>query len=629
MRLQRLLVLFLLTAGLFPFRGWAQLSSLREMSIPVRADSVQLDTLSIAPGTFQLRTGSGEAVDSSAYRLDWVQGRLYWLRNAPAYKALTIDSVRARFRVFSFLFNNTVRHKDPQRIARGTGGAVNPFVYEPGAQEPMFFRSQGLQRSGTISRGITFGNNQDVFVNSSLNLQLGGKLNDNVEIVAAITDENIVIRGVTFDWEDLGSQGGTAHVIYIKRARNITITGVTVRGGASCVALLGCDNTLEQGNSYFDSENCLSDHWDNPRNAAVIGCYLEAGALRSISQMVNFNPEPSDLIGTGHVASGFIMTGCTVVSHEASSTQSQIEPLATGNYVERVNVTGNTWVNSYVVARGDVRGATFANNDFSGFLGTNAVIYCTDRFGVNPSALLVSNNIIRGALTTAPAEAVIVAQSVSALVQGNLIMGTGYTTSAITTVGAGGQILANYVEGTPVVGRLQGGARVINGTSSYWGWTDTNGSSPRMFLQSDDNWIWRSTGVGGTDRSVMSLQALSDTSEARWSVPNFFNNYTRQQVATVAAAGTTIGTATVLTANINNVSSATGGVADGVSLNPVDGQEQVVINTTAATINVYPNNNGAARIDGGGVGVPATILAGKSKTFVRVAASNFRTTAAT
>lgn len=445
----------------------------------------------------------------------------------------------------------------------------------------------------------------------------------------AITDENIVIRGVTFDWDDLGSQGGTAHVIYIKRARNITITGVTVRGGASCVALLGCDNTLEQGNSYFDSENCLSDHWDNPRNAAVIGCYLEAGALRSISQMVNFNPEPSDLIGTGHVASGFIMTGCTVVSHEASSTQSQIEPLATGNYVERVNVTGNTWVNSYVVARGDVRGATFANNDFSGFLGTNAVIYCTDRFGVNPSALLVSNNIIRGALTTAPAEAVIVAQSVSALVQGNLIMGTGYTTSAITTVGAGGQILANYVEGTPVVGRLQGGARVINGTSSYWGWTDTNGSSPRMFLQSDDNWIWRSTGVGGTDRSVMSLQALSDTSEARWSVPNFFNNYTRQAVATVAAAGTTIGTATVLTANINNVSTATGGVADGVSLNPVDGQEQVVINTTAATIKVYPNNNGTAQIDGGGAGVPTTILAGKSKTFVRVAASNFRTTAAT
>lgn len=36
-----------------------------------------------------------------------------------------------------------------------------------------------------------------------------------------------------------------------------------------------------------------------------------------------------------------------------------------------------------------------------------------------------------------------------------------------------------------------------------------------------------------------------------------------------------------------------------------------------------------AQIDAGGVGVPATIAAGKSKTFTRVAANDFRTIAAT
>lgn len=194
MRLHRLLRILLLLTGLLPFRGSAQLSSLRDIRIPLQADSVQLDSLSIAPGTFQLRTPTGNPIDSAAYRLDWVHARLFWNRSSEAYRVLSIDSAQVRFRVFSFLFGNTYRHKDRQRIAKGSGGAVNPFVYEPGAQEPVFFRSQGLQRSGTISRGITFGNNQDVFVNSSLNLQLGGKLSDNVEIVAAITDENIPIQ---------------------------------------------------------------------------------------------------------------------------------------------------------------------------------------------------------------------------------------------------------------------------------------------------------------------------------------------------------------------------------------------------------------------------------------------------
>jgi len=65
------------------------------------------------------------------------------------------------------------------------------FYQEDFATKEEIFRTPGLNKTGSISRGISFGNTQNVFVNSALNLQLDGKLTDDISITAAITDQNI------------------------------------------------------------------------------------------------------------------------------------------------------------------------------------------------------------------------------------------------------------------------------------------------------------------------------------------------------------------------------------------------------------------------------------------------------
>ncbi len=51
-----------------------------------------------------------------------------------------------------------------------------------------------MQKSGTIVRGFTVGTTKDFSLNSGLRLQLSGRISEDIEIVAALTDENTPIQ---------------------------------------------------------------------------------------------------------------------------------------------------------------------------------------------------------------------------------------------------------------------------------------------------------------------------------------------------------------------------------------------------------------------------------------------------
>ena len=154
-------------------------SNKRCKSIDRFDQAVSLDSLSIDPATIVL---SQEM--EYVYNLD--EGTI------SIQKDEGINSVEICYRVFPFALNET--HATHSLDEYDSTIASKPIIIASDfivPQREEIFSVSGIQKTGSISRGVSFGSNQDVFVNSALNLQMEGELSDNLNIRAVITDQNI------------------------------------------------------------------------------------------------------------------------------------------------------------------------------------------------------------------------------------------------------------------------------------------------------------------------------------------------------------------------------------------------------------------------------------------------------
>ncbi len=170
-------------------------SNLRSKTIAVVADTLQLDSLSIVPESVVLTDAKGFPISSDNYKLLPESGQLILLPALVSDTSNRQNTLLLHYKVFPFLFTKSYQHKDSRVFKPDESGKINPFVYSgENKKNADFFASEGLNKSGSISRGVAFGNNQDVVLNSNLNLQLSGKLTDKIGILAAIADDNIPIQ---------------------------------------------------------------------------------------------------------------------------------------------------------------------------------------------------------------------------------------------------------------------------------------------------------------------------------------------------------------------------------------------------------------------------------------------------
>ncbi|MGI8635477.1 MAG: hypothetical protein ACR2KZ_08750, partial [Segetibacter sp.] len=158
-------------------------SNLRSKKIAA-SSSLILDSLSIVPNTFFIR-----GFDTTFYNIDEVNAKLTWK------KLLFIDSVDVLYRVFPYKLNAVAKRFSYDSI-------LNNFIAQPNVfnknnrqgSSGSLFDFGTMNYNGSFARALSFGNTQDVVVNSQFNLQLSGYLADSIHVAAAITDNNIPIQ---------------------------------------------------------------------------------------------------------------------------------------------------------------------------------------------------------------------------------------------------------------------------------------------------------------------------------------------------------------------------------------------------------------------------------------------------
>lgn len=131
-----------------------------------------LDSLVIEPGSI---------VSESSFDFDEVT-------NTISLKS-SEDSTQVCYRVLASVITQTHQTRNLDLYEESTpapSASTLPFI-----EKEELFDFQGIQKYGAITRGVSFGNRQSVFVNSTLNLQMDGQVADNLYVSAVITDQNI------------------------------------------------------------------------------------------------------------------------------------------------------------------------------------------------------------------------------------------------------------------------------------------------------------------------------------------------------------------------------------------------------------------------------------------------------
>lgn len=170
---------------------WAQEieTPYKTRKIVASRDTIVVDSVSVNAAFFKLLDKNQRAIDTVFYHMDFARGKLVLKPDYPHFS----DTLTVRFLKFPESLTRTYSIYNQSRVVKTETGQYRLYEVERNPYKK-FVPFDGLNTSGSITRGITVGNNQNTVVNSNLDLQITGKISDRVSLRASIQDNNIPLQ---------------------------------------------------------------------------------------------------------------------------------------------------------------------------------------------------------------------------------------------------------------------------------------------------------------------------------------------------------------------------------------------------------------------------------------------------
>ncbi|MGB1307615.1 MAG: hypothetical protein ACPG6B_01800 [Oceanihabitans sp.] len=152
------------------------------------AKTITIDSVSISSGYFNIKTLNNTIIDSTYYTVDFEKAILQFK------KPIATDSILINYLNYPKFLTKTYKQLDEKIIVDNTNNQQQLYKIKQSNKTNNFTPFDGLTTSGSISRGVVIGNNQNSVLNSELDLQITGKLSDKISLRASIQDANIPLQ---------------------------------------------------------------------------------------------------------------------------------------------------------------------------------------------------------------------------------------------------------------------------------------------------------------------------------------------------------------------------------------------------------------------------------------------------